>query len=104
MSLTRIPEPIEKTQHIKSGGGEILTSLTFYTNIINIFTSTIIERLNDVSQSQLFEQNKSNAEDQPDTRSNGKFTKEYNQLQDVRKNRFRSIDEKIQNISKFLNS
>ena len=96
LSLTRIPELIEKTQHIKSGGGEILTSLAFYTNIINIFTSTIIERLNGVRQSQLFEQNKSNAEDHPDTRSNGKFTKEYNQLHDVRKNRFRSIDEKIQ--------
>jgi transposase len=96
LSLTRIPEPIEKTQHIKSGGGEILTSLTFYTSIINIFTNTIIERLNCVRQSQLFEQNKNNVEDHPDTRSNGKFTGEYNKLQDVRKKRFISIDEKIQ--------
>lgn len=96
LSLTRISEPIEQTQHLKSGGGEILTTLAYHTNIINVFTSTIIERLNNVRKSHLFVQNKSNIEDHTDTRSKGKFTRQYNQLQDVREKRFRSIDEKIQ--------
>ena len=34
--------------------------------------------------------------DHSDLRFHGKFTKDYNQQQDVRENRFKSIDEKIQ--------
>ncbi|MDP2845993.1 MAG: helix-turn-helix domain-containing protein [Candidatus Methanoperedens sp.] len=97
VSLTRVPPPKEiKCEHQKSGGGEILTTLAFHTHIIDIFTNTIIERINEVRQSQQFEQNKNIEEDYPDTRSHGKFTREYNQLQSVRENRFKSIDDKIQ--------
>ncbi|MCG7847966.1 MAG: helix-turn-helix domain-containing protein, partial [ANME-2 cluster archaeon] len=96
-SLTRIPETKETTQYQKSGGGEILTSLAFSTKIIDIFTNTILGRMNEVRQSQLFEQNITNEEDHPDLRFHGKFTKDYNREKDVRENRFKSIDEKIQN-------
>jgi hypothetical protein len=96
-SLTRIPETKETTQYQKSGGCEILTSLAFSTKIIDIFTNTILERMNEVRQSQLFEQNRTNEEDHPDLRFHGKFTKDYNREKDVRENRFKSIDEKIQN-------
>jgi hypothetical protein len=96
VSLTRIPETKETTQYQKSGGGEILTSLAFSTKIIDIFTNTIMERINEVRQSPLFEQNRTNEEDHPDLRFHGKFTKDYNREQDVRENRFKSIDEKIQ--------
>lgn len=97
VSLTRIPETKEITQYQKSGGGEILTSLAFSTKIIEIFTNTIMERMNEVYQSPLFEQNRTNEDDHPDLRFHGKFTKDYNREQDVRENRFKSIDEKIQN-------
>ena len=97
VSLTTIPEIKETIQHQKSGGGEILTSLAFSTKIIDIFTNTIMERMNEVRQSPLFEQNISNEEDHSDLRFHGKFTKDYNQQQDVRENRFKSIDEKIPN-------
>jgi hypothetical protein len=97
VSLTRIPETKEITQYQKSGGGEILTSLALSTKIIDIFTNTIMERMNEVRQSPLFEQNRTNEEDHPDLRFHGKFTKDYNRQQDVRENRFKSIDEKIQN-------
>jgi hypothetical protein len=96
VSLTRIPVSKETTQYQKSGGGEILTSLAFDAHIIDIFTNTIIERMNEVRQSQLFEQNKTNEEFHSHLRFHGKFTKDYNQQQDVRDNRFRSIDDKIQ--------
>jgi transposase len=96
VSLTRVSTPKEKYKHQKSGGGEILTCLAFYTGIIEIFTRTIVERVNEIRQSPLFEQNKNIGEDFPDIRSRGKFTTEYNQLKSVRENRFKSIDEKIQ--------
>lgn len=56
-----------------------------------------MERMNEVRQSPLFEQNRTNEDDHPDLRFHGKFTKDYNRQQDVRENRFKSIDEKIQN-------
>ena len=95
-SLTRIATPKkEKYKHQKSGGGDILTCLAFFTGIIEIYTKTILERVNEIRQSPLFEQNKNISEDHPDIRSCGKFTTEYNQLKSVRENRFKSIDEKI---------
>ncbi len=97
ISLTRLPvQKEEKYIHQKSSGGEILTSLAFFTGIIEIYTKTIIERTNEIRGSPLFEKNKTIGEDHPDIRFKGKFTKEYNQLQSVRENRFKSIDEKIQ--------
>jgi len=96
VSLTRIPVSKETTQYQKSGGGEIFTSIAFDTRIIDIFTNTILDRMNEIRDSPIFEQNRMNKENHPDLRFHGKFTKDYNQQQDVRKNRFRSIDEKIQ--------
>jgi hypothetical protein len=96
-SLTRLPTHKEvEYKRQKSSGGEILTSLAFFTHIIELFTRTIIERVNEVHESPLFEQNKSIGADHPDSRLHGQFTKEYNQLKSVRENRFRSIDDKIQ--------
>lgn len=97
VSLTRIATPKEeKYKHQKSSGGEILTCLAFFTGIIEIYTKTILERVDEIRQSPLFEQNKNIDEDHSDIRSFGKFTTEYNQLKSVRENRFKSIDEKIQ--------
>ena len=66
VSLTRVPlhkEPKYKLR--KSGGGEILTCLAFFTGIIEIYTRTIIERVNEIRQSPLFKQNKNIGEDHP---------------------------------------
>ena len=96
-SLTRTPTQKEEDyKRQKSGGGEIFTSLAFFSHIIELFTRTIIERVNEVHESALFEQNKTIGADHPDRRLHGQFTKEYNQLRSVRENRFRSIEDKIQ--------
>ena len=96
-SLTRSPTQKEKDyKRQKSGGGEIFTSLAFFSHIIELFTRTIIEQVNKVHESALFEQNKTIGADHPDSRLHGQFTKEYNQLRSVRENRFRSIEDKIQ--------
>ncbi|MCP4109033.1 MAG: hypothetical protein GY749_26480 [Desulfobacteraceae bacterium] len=77
----------------RSGGGEIITGLAFFFGITDLFTRAISERADEVRQSPLFQNNKSL--DHPACRVKGKFTKEYNQLKSVRKNRFRSVGEKI---------
>ncbi|MGP8319700.1 MAG: helix-turn-helix domain-containing protein, partial [Methanosarcinaceae archaeon] len=95
-SLTRLsPPPKKECKQQKSGGGEILTALSFFTHIIDIYTQTIIERMNEVRESPLFKQNENIPQDNQDYRQQGKFTSEYNQLKSVRENRFKSIDDKI---------
>jgi hypothetical protein len=95
-SLTRVrPAPTKKCEHQKSGGGEILTALAFLTHIIDIYTRTIIERLNEVRESQVYEQSKNIPQDNMEYRQQGQFTSGYNQLKTVRENRFKSIDDKI---------
>jgi hypothetical protein len=94
--LTRVrPTPTKKCFNQKSGGGEILTALAFLTHIINIYTQTIIERLNEVRESHVYEQSKNIQQDNMEYRQKGQFTSGYNQLKTVRENRFKSIDDKI---------
>jgi hypothetical protein len=80
-----LPTPKEEEyKRQKSGGGEILTSLSLFTHIIELYTRTIAEQVDAVRQSPLFEQNKDIEKDNPDIRLHGKFTREYNQLESVR--------------------
>jgi hypothetical protein len=101
-SLTR--ETINKPEYKsrKSGGGEILTFLSFYTGIIDIITKAIIQRMDEIHQSISVDNPKIFGPDHSEFRNYGKFTREYNQLEDVRNNRFKSIDQKIahKNLSK----
>lgn len=94
VGLTRqAPTKEEKYEIQESGGGEILTSLAFYTRIIEVITKTIMQKAYEVSRQRLFEKNIK--KDYPRYRNKGKFTKRYNKLKQVRENRFKSIDEKI---------
>ncbi len=94
-SLTRIPIKKPEYERQESGGGEILTFLAFYTGIIEIITKTIIERRDEIHQTESIDRAKTFKPDHPEARNHGKFTREYNQQEDVRNNRFKSIDEKI---------
>ena len=94
VGLTRqAPTKEEEYEIQESGGGEILTSLAFYTKIIEVITKTIMQKAYEVSRQPLFEKNIK--KDYPRYRNKGKFTKRYNNLKQVRENRFKSIDEKI---------
>jgi len=95
-SLTRVrPTRTIKCVHQKSGGGEILTAMAFLTHIIDIYTQTILERLDEVRESPIYEQSKNIPQDNMEYRQQGQFTSGYNQLKTVRENRFKSIDDKI---------
>jgi hypothetical protein len=93
--LTRITINVPEYQPQKSGGGEIFTFLAFYTNIIDIITKTITQRIDHIRQTESITQTKTFEPDHPEVRDHGKFTREYNQQEDVRNNRFKSIDDKI---------
>jgi hypothetical protein len=94
-SLKRITITVPEYHPQKSGGGEIFTVLAFYTNILDIITKTITQRIDDIRQTESITQTKTFEPDHPEVRDHGKFTREYNQQEDVRKNRFKSIDDKI---------
>ena len=81
IGLTREKPPEESDYKVQqSGGGEIFTSLAFFSGIIDLYTKTIVKRINEVRESSLFSQNKAVRKDHPGFRVQGKFTKEYNQL------------------------
>jgi len=92
--LVRQPSKEKERETQKSGGGEILTSLACCSGIIDAITGTILERIDEVRRSSAFAKSRCMKKDHPTLRVQGKFTKEYNQLESVRKNRFKSIDEK----------
>lgn len=89
------PSKENQYQRQESGGGEIITSLALYTNLIDVFTQTIQKCVNEVKQLASFEEAKGFKKDYPEYRCKGKFTLHYNKLKSVRENRFKSIDEKI---------
>ena len=93
----RREKPPPKTEGIRgrSGGGEILTSLAFYSGILDVLTKTIMGRIDEVRESPSFRAKKGTGKDHPWSREKGRFTREYNQLKSVRESRFKSIEEKI---------
>ena len=93
--LVRQPSPKEEYEFQKSGGGEILTGLAFFSGIIEVITETIAGRIDEVRESSSFTESRTMKKDHPTLRVQGMFTKEYNRLESVRKNRFKSIDEKL---------
>lgn len=95
-SLTKLSPPKNKTREVqKASGGEIIANLAIFTGIIDVITQTISGRLDEIRESPIYKQNTKIEKDHPELRIKGKFTAEYNQLPSVRKNRFKSIDEKI---------
>lgn len=94
--LSRVPPSIgQRKEEHKSGGGEIITALAYFTHIVEIYTQVIIERLDEIKNSPEFQKSKNIPPDNIEYRDHGKFTYDYNQLKGVRENRFKSIDDKI---------
>ena len=89
-SVTRsnaLPQP--------SGGGELLTGLACVSGILDVLTTTIMERVQEIRQTDAFSKNQQRDKEPAHVREHGKFTPAYNQLKSVRESRFTSIDEKI---------
>jgi len=78
-----------------SGGGELLTGFAFASGILDVLTTTIMDRVQEIRQTDAFLKNQQQAKEPANVRVHGKFTSAYNQLKSVRESRFTSIDEKI---------
>ena len=94
MRREKLPAKPERIRR-RSGGGEILTSLVFYSGILDVLSKTIMSRIDEVRESPSFRPKKGTGKDHPRSREKGRFTREYNQLKSVRESRFKSIEEKI---------
>lgn len=96
VSLSRLPvSSQQRRREQRSGGGEIITALAYFTHIIDIYTQTIISRIDEIRDSPAFQAGDHIPPDNIEYRNHGKFTHEYNQLIEVRENRFKSIENKI---------
>lgn len=94
--IKKIERPKVKVIQVhETSGGEILTALAEFSGIIDLWTKTIMDRIDEIRNSTQFYKNNLKQKDHPGYRAKGKFTKRYNQLKSVRKSRFKSIDEKI---------
>ena len=70
--LPRQPVKEKEYKSQRSGGGEILTSLAFFSGILEVFTKTIIARVNEVRKSPAFSKSQTMKRDYPGFRTQGK--------------------------------
>jgi len=85
----------DDNQVYESSAAEIPLALALGTGLMDMFTESICQSVQDKMTSGVLENSKQLAKDHPDIRSNGKFTSEYNNLPSVRESRFKPIEEKI---------
>jgi transposase len=79
----------------ESSAAEIPLALALGTGLMDMFTDSIGQSIEEKRTSGVLERSEQLEKDHPDLRANGKFTSEYNNLQSVRESRFKPIEEKI---------
>jgi len=96
-NLPRIKLKTETIQTVEFAGIEIFSALVHHIGILEHWNQTIQERLQIVTQSELYKDRKSSKTgDHIHARhQDGKFSSRYNKLKKVRKMKFASIDEKV---------
>lgn len=90
--LERIDNPV---QEFPFAGFEILSALAYHTKIFDVWSNTIRERIENAKESDIFKENQKIGADHPFERNKGKFTSDYDRLEDVRKTKFNSISDKV---------
>jgi len=85
----------DQTPLNESGASEIAIALALDIGLIDAITDAICLRVQKKRESETFKESALIQKDQPDLRSKGKFTPEYNQLPPVRESRFKPLEEKI---------
>ncbi len=98
LSLTRLPK-VESSWN-ESGASEVVVALSFETGLIDVISDFIYQFVQNKKKTNEFFQSAFIKKEHVNYRSNGKFTGKYNQLSEVRENRFKSLEEKV-NTKKF---
>ena len=79
----------------ESGASEIAIALALDTGLIDAITDSICLCVQKKRESETFKESVLIQKDNPDLRSKGKFTSEYNQLPQVRESRFKPLEDKV---------
>jgi len=87
----------KKSPLLESGASEIVVAIALHTGLISEFTEFIYHRVQNKKRTKQFKQSLLMEKDNLELRSKGEFTSQYNKLPEVRKSRFKSIEEKIPN-------
>ncbi|OQX18712.1 MAG: hypothetical protein BWK75_06410 [Candidatus Altiarchaeales archaeon A3] len=93
--LERIIKPSLCVKEVQFAGFEILSALAYHTGIFDVWSRTIEKHIENAIESDIFKENQKIGADHPYERNEGKFTVEYNRLEDVRKTKFDSISDKV---------
>jgi len=87
----------DKTTLNASGASEIVIALALETGLLDALTNSICQCLQTKKESDAFKESTLIQKNHPELRTKGQFTAEYNKQPQVRKSRFKSLDEKIDN-------
>jgi hypothetical protein len=79
----------------ESGASEIAIALALDTGLIDAITDSICLCVEKKRESETFKESVLIQKDNPDLRSKGKFTSEYNRLPQVRESRFKPLEDKV---------
>lgn len=79
----------------ESGASEVVIALALQTGLIETISDFIYRRVQNKKRTKQFRENALLKKDHLSHRSKGKFTSSYNKLRNVRKNRFKSVEEKV---------
>lgn len=93
--LERIKKESEHTEEVQFAGFEIVAALAYHTRIFDVWANAIKKHIENVKKSILFKKNQERGADYPNQRNHGKFTSEYNKIEEVRETKFNSIEDKI---------
>ena len=81
----------------ESGASEIVVALAIHSGLIGTFSDFIYHMVERKRGTKEFKDSELKLKDHVDQRSRGKFTSHYNKLSQVKEDRFKSIEEKINN-------
>ena len=94
-NLTWMRPIIEKDTWNDSGASELIIALALKSGLIDALANRIVKFVNNKKESNEYIDSFSIEGNHIELRSNGKFTKEYNNSIQVRESRFKALDEKI---------
>lgn len=95
-NLPRVtPKTDKKQETVQFAGIEIFSAIAHYTGILDHWNTTIQDRLQQIKQTQSYEENSGSGDHTYARRRAGTFSPRYNRIARVRRMKYASIDEKI---------
>lgn len=93
--LERIIKPVSRTEQLQFAGFEIISALAYHTGIVDAWSDVIKKHIESIKDTNIFKENQQLGADHSSERNKGRFTADYNKLNDVRTAKFNSIEDKV---------